>query len=97
MYAFLKGICIFIFGPFVSLIFLCVVFDMEMCELFVAIRGEFVVGILVRKTIFFFSHSESLFLYLLDVVSCENAFKVCAHMLFSYFWFIFHCLCGGSK
>ena len=54
MYAFLKGICIFIFGPFVSLIFLCVVFDMEMCELFVAIRGEFVVGILVRKTIFFF-------------------------------------------
>ena len=71
-------------------------FDMEMCELFVAIRGEFLVGILVRKMIFFF-HSETLFLYLLDVVSCENAFKVCARMLFPYFWFIFHGLCGGSK
>lgn len=66
-----------------------------MCELFVAIGGEFLVGILVRKN--FFSILRVSFSIVFDVVSCQNAFKVCAHVLFSYFWLIVHFLCGGSK
>ena len=52
-------------------------------------------GILVRKN--FFSILRVSFSIVFDVVSCQNAFKVCAHVLFSYFWLIVHFLCGGSK
>ena len=62
-------------------------FDMETCALFVAIAGEFLVGILVRKN--FFSILRVSFCTVFDVVRCQNAFKVCAHMLFSLF--LVHC------